>query len=140
MCDETEKLRSVIRLAQRARRTGLVALWLVLFIAISQASGTAKHRQVSPEIERWIKALADQNGIGCCATADGLKPQKISWDIAEGAYRVKVGKQWLFVPDEAVVKGPNRLGYAVVWLESDWDIGTGEKTTFVRCFLPGPLS
>jgi len=140
MCDETEKVRSVSRLAQRARRTVLMALCLVPFIAISHTSGTAQRRQVSPEIERWIKALTDQYGIGCCATADGLKPQAIGWDITEGAYRVKVGKHWLFVPDEAVVKGPNRLGYAVVWLENDWDIGTGEKTTFVRCFLPGPLS
>jgi len=43
-------------------------------------------------------------------------------------------------PSGAVVKGPNRLGYAVAWLEYDWDIDSGEQTMRVRCFLPGAVS
>jgi len=140
MSDDAKNFRFANRSAQWAGRSGLMVLGLFLSIAISQASGIGQHRQGSPEIKIWIEALTDQNGIGCCANADGIKPEVTSWDVTEGAYRVKVGKQWLFVPEDAVVKGPNRLGYAVVWLENDWDINTGEMTTFVRCFLPGPLS
>jgi hypothetical protein len=117
----------------------VTALFLCLPLATSQARDT-DHGQVRSEIEAWIETLTDQHGVGCCATADGLRPREIAWDITASSYRVKVGTQWLFVPDEAVIKGPNRLGYAVAWLEYDWDIDSGAKTISVRCFLPGAAS
>ena len=115
----------------------VTGLFLCLPPAVSQARDANLHRQIRPEIKIWIEALTDQHGFGCCATADGLRPREIAWDIAASSYRVKVGTQWLTVSDEAVVKGPNRLGYAVAWLEYDWDINSGEMTASVRCFLPG---
>jgi hypothetical protein len=118
----------------------VTALFLCLPLAASQARDTNPHRQIRPEIKVWIEALTDQYGIGCCATADGFRPREIAWNITASSYRVKVGTQWLDVPDEAVVKGPNRLGYAVAWLEYDWDINTGEMTPSIRCFLPGAAS
>jgi hypothetical protein len=51
-------------------------------------------------------------------------------------FRIKVGGKQISVPASAVVKEPNRLGYAVAWLEYDWDIDSGEMTTRVRCILP----
>jgi hypothetical protein len=120
--------------------TAVTAFFLCLPLATVQARVSDRHHQIRPEIKAWIETLTDQRGIGCCATADGLRLREIAWDITANSYRVKVGTQWLFVPDEAVIKGPNRLGYAVAWLEYDWDINSGEMTLSVRCFLPGAAS
>lgn len=140
MPDDAHTCRCPRRRTLRAIHAVLIALGLCISIATSQARYAGKQRQVSPNIKAWIEALTDQSGVGCCATADGLRPEAIDWDITANFYRVKVGKQWLVVPDAAVIKGPNRLGFAVAWLEYDWDINTGEMTTFVRCFLPGAAS
>ena len=39
--------------------------------------------------------------------------------------------QWFAVPDGALIKEPNRIGYAVVWYYKD----SGQL--HIRCFLPG---
>jgi hypothetical protein len=58
-------------------------------------------------------------------------------------YRVKVDGQWIDVPDTAVVKGPNYLGHAVVWMDKkpqgDADADSYiNKFPHIHCFLPGP--
>jgi hypothetical protein len=121
-------------------RFALIALAVLLSAAGSHARDSGHYQNVPPDIGAWIGSLTDTNGIGCCATADGERPQAIDWDMAANHYRVKVRGQWIAVPDSAVVKGPNRLGHAVAWLEYDWDIDTGEQTMRVRCFLPGAVS
>ncbi len=124
-----------------ARRIALAICVIIAFAATSEGrAGNGRYANVAKGISGWVELLTDTNGIGCCATADGLRPQSIDWDIVANRYRVKVGGRWIGVPDSAVVKGPNRLGYAVAWLEYDWDIDTGEMTMLVRCFLPGALS
>jgi len=123
-----------------ARRISL-AICIFVASAATSESGAENDRyvNVAKNISGWIKSLTDTNGIGCCATADGLRPQSIDWDIAANHYRIKVGGRWIGVPDGSVIKEPNRLGYAVAWLEYDWDIDTGEMSMRVRCFLPGAL-
>jgi hypothetical protein len=123
------------------RRISLAVCIFVVFAATSDGrAGNGRYTNVAKGISGWIESLTDTNGIGCCATADGLRPQSIDWDTAANHYRIKVGGRWIAVPDSAVINGPNRLGYAVAWLEHDWDIDTGEMTMRVRCFLPGALS
>jgi hypothetical protein len=140
MSGNTDTCRRANRWTLPQTLTVLTALCFFLPVATSKAGDTNPRRQVRPGIKAWIEALTDQHGIGCCATADGIRPREIAWDVTASSYRVKVGTQWLFVPDEAVIKGPNRLGYAVAWLETDWDINSGEKILSVRCFLPGAAS
>jgi hypothetical protein len=113
---------------------------VIAFAIVSEARDSGQYAHVSKDIKAWIERLTDPNGIGCCATADGLRPQAIDWDMAANHYRVKVRGRWIGVPDSAVIKEPNRLGYAVAWLEYDWDIDTGEQTIHVRCFMPGAAS
>ena len=77
------------------------------------------------------------NGVPCCDIADGQKVEDVDWDTSRDAkgnvhYRVRLNKEWIDVPDDAVVNEPNRFGPAVVWPYSD-----GDGKTQVRCFLPG---
>jgi hypothetical protein len=38
------------------------------------------------------------------------------WDTKDGHYRVRLEGDWVDVPEDAVVAGPNRAGRTVVWL------------------------
>lgn len=120
--------------------TLLVALGIFFPVAAAHADDTGQNRQVSPEIEAWTEALTNQVGIGCCTTENGFRPAEVEWDISVNSYRVKLDGQWILVPDEAVIRGPNRLGYAAVWFEIDHDIDFEESTFEIRCFLPGAAS
>jgi hypothetical protein len=118
----------------------LATFAVLAFAAVSEARDNGQYAHVAKNIRDWIESLTDTNGIGCCATADGLRPQAIDWNMAANHYRVKVRGRWIGVPNSAVIKEPNRLGYTVAWLEYDWDIDTGEQTIRVRCFMPGAAS
>jgi hypothetical protein len=108
--------------------------------AVSQARDNGQYSRVPTEIRNWVESLADGKGVPCCATADGTVPEEFTWDIGAKHYRVKVYGQWVNVPDAAVIKGPNRLGHAVVWIAYDDPIFEVEPILSVRCFLPGPAS
>ncbi len=114
-----------------------ILLSLLALCAVSQARDYGQYNNVAPEIKNWIENLRDAYGVSCCATADGFRPQDVEWDMEGDHYRVKVENSWIEVPDSAVIKGPNRIGYAIVWLygPEEWD-----GVRIVRCFLPGPTS
>jgi len=109
----------------------LVVITLVLASFATQARDNGQYAQVSPDIKRWVESLTDNKGRGCCATADGFRPEEVEWDMTENAYRVMIAGQWFTVPDGAVIKQANRIGYALVW----YYIDNGAVT--IRCFLPG---
>jgi hypothetical protein len=129
-------------MAAYARRIShAICIFIIASAAMSEGrADNDRYANVAKGISGWIESLTDKNGIGCCATADGLRLQSIDWDIAANHYRIKVGGRWVGISDSSVIKAPNRLGYAVAWLEYDWDIDTGEMSMRVRCFLPGALS
>ena len=54
-------------------------------------------------------------------------------------YRVFVQGEWIVVPDDAVISGPNKFGKAIVWLQDYADLASGEIQTItrIRCFIPG---
>ena len=108
-----------------------IACTLVLASVGTQARDNGQYSQVSPDIKKWVEGLTDRQGRGCCATADGFRPDEVDWDIAENSYRVMIGGKWFTVPDGAVIKETNRIGYALVWCY----ISNG--SVFIRCFLPG---
>jgi hypothetical protein len=109
----------------------LVVIALVLASFGTQARDNGQYAQVSPEIKRWVEGLTDDKGRGCCATADGFRPDEVEWDMSENAYRVMISGQWFTVPDGAVIKQTNRIGYALVWYYFD------NGALMIRCFLPG---
>ena len=109
----------------------LAATILVLASAVTQARDNGQYSQVSPEIKRWVEGLTDDKGRGCCATADGFRPEEVEWDMTANAYRVMIDGQWFTVPDGAVIREVNKIGYAIVW----YFVDNGAIT--IRCFLPG---
>jgi len=109
----------------------LVVITLVLASFGTQARDNGQYTQVSPDIKRWVEGLTDEKGRGCCATADGFRPDEVEWDMSENAYRVMISGQWFTVPDGAVIKQAKRIGYALVWYYFE----NGALT--IRCFLPG---
>ena len=109
----------------------ILAITLVLASVGSQARDNGQYSQVAPEIKRWVEGLTDNQGRGCCATADGFRPDEVEWDISENSYRVMIGGKWFSVPEGAVIKESNRIGYALVWYYVD------NGALFIRCFLPG---
>jgi hypothetical protein len=109
----------------------LLAITLVLASAATYARDDGRYNQVSPDIKRWVEGLTDDKGRGCCATADGFRPEEVEWDMADNSYKVMISGQWYTVPEGAIVKESNRIGYAIVWYYVD----NGALT--IRCFLPG---
>jgi len=114
-----------------ARTLLVVSLVLAWSVGTKAHDGTEHYAHVPPEIKRWVESLTDDKGRGCCATADGFRPEEVEWDMAQNAYHVMIDGQWFKVPDGAVVKETNRIGYAIVW----YFIDNGAIT--IRCFLPG---
>ena len=114
----------------------LATTGLVASVAVSQAGESAHHRHSSPEVKSWIEGLTNDSGMNCCSVADGYTPNAVEWDIGARRYRIKVDGDWYAVPESAVIKGPNLLGHAVVWLYFELDF----DEPYIRCFLPGPAS
>jgi len=98
------------------------------------------HDTNRPDLNRWFEAL--QSGKGpCCTHADGYSIADADWESNQGRYRVRIPRWpnstadmvWIDVPDDAVVKGPNKAGRTWVWpIYSGTTIG-------IRCFLPGTM-
>lgn len=131
----------------------ILIVWLVgLFIARPAHAGDPTGywanliaQGKAPPAE-WWNGLASSKGP-CCSGADGREVRDVDWDTdgPNGGYRVRlcprwvegggdcpVRKEWIAVPDTAVIPDPNRYGPAVVW--PYWDV---ESVTQIRCFLPG---
>ena len=65
---------------------------------------------------------------------DGSAAADADWDTKDGHYRVRLEGDWVDVPEDAVVAGPNRAGRTVVWL---YYIDGHPQ---VRCFIPGTMT
>jgi hypothetical protein len=135
-------VREIIDAVRRAARfhspkLGYPLLCLLLTFATEAAARDyGQYRDVDPEVRQWIQGLKDKTGKGCCDTADG-HPAEYEWDIAGNRYKVRIEGEWYVVPTEAVIDGPNKLGYATVWYWWSWELD-GNKIHHIRCFLPGP--
>jgi len=108
---------------------GLIALLPLAFP--TAARDMDKKDNLSPEIHHWVLDLKNGNGVACCATADGWRPQLVEWDTTKKGYKVMIEDKWVEVPDNAVIRGPNKLGHAEVWYYHV------DGLPVVRCFLPG---
>jgi hypothetical protein len=99
----------------------LMALFLTLpILAQARDNGQYANNPLKP----WFDSLRSKKGY-CCSDADGRATE---WDMRKDHYWVPVNGVWTQVPDDAVIKEPNKVGRAMVWLTND------DK---IRCFLPG---
>jgi hypothetical protein len=89
-------------------------------------------------LQPWFQSLQNKTGNYCCAEADGYPLDEGEWDMKNNNYRVFLHGEWIVVPDEAVILGPNKFGKAIVWT---WPYDVlkwgGGGSNPIRCFIPG---
>ena len=90
-------------------------------------------RYATSPLKPWFDTLKSGKGL-CCSNADGRAVSDPDWESRDGHYRVRLDGEWIDVPDEAVIKEPNRAGRTMVWPIQ------GAMGTSIQCFLPGSMS
>jgi hypothetical protein len=90
-------------------------------------------RYANSPLKSWFDSLRSGKGP-CCSDADGSAVSDADWDTKDQHYRVRLQGEWIDVPDEAVIKEPNRAGRVMVW-PMYFD---GKPS--IRCFMPGNFS
>ena len=118
---------------KRAVYWGVLALLFGLMLMAKAANATGHEND---PMHAWFETLTDQDGNSCCSGSDGLDVPEVDWRIAGDIYEVFVWGDWVKVPPKAIVKQKNIHGMAVVWPFRTGD----EKTTIIRCFMPGSYS
>lgn len=103
-----------------------VVILLILFVG--PARGHDHGRVLSP----WYQQLKSGKGP-CCDGSDYNHVADVDWKRDGGHYQVRLEGQWVDVPDEAVLTGPNLDGRTLVW--PTWSNGLRA----IRCFLPGVM-
>jgi len=115
--------------------------------AVSQALARDRGQfgNTSPELKAWFDGLRSGKGP-CCSDADGTAVADADWESSDGHYRVRVPRTpasgdgqpqeaiWVDVPDDAVIKEPNRVGRTMVWPMY------GSLGITIRCFMPGSMT
>lgn len=89
------------------------------------------YSQIPPEIRNWFRSQKNpKTGVLCCDESDGVYAEE---DIRDGEYwaRWPANPEWMKVPDDVVIRDPNRHGAPVVW----WIYENGKPA--IRCFAPG---
>ena|SRR5215469_8520324 len=117
-------------------------LWtLGMLITLTLGGGLAgahdDGRYANSPLKPWFESLHSKSGP-CCADADGMTLKDVDWDTKDGHYRVFVENKWWDVPDEAVIKEPNRVGRTIVWPIYVWK--EDKLQLKIRCFMPGTMT
>jgi hypothetical protein len=84
-------------------------------------------------LKPWFDSLKSAKGP-CCSDADGFALSDPDWESRNGHYVVHIDNEWIDVPDDAVIKEPNRVGRTMVWPIK------GSLGISIRCFLPGSMT
>ena len=91
-------------------------------------------RYANSPLKSWFESLQSKGGGPCCADADGLSLSDVEWDTKDGHYRVQLQGEWIDVPDDTLIKEPNRAGRTMVWPY----YLNGHPV--IRCFMPGAMT
>ena len=115
---------------------GITLLMLVASPVLARDNG--QFAQSSPEICQWFRSqTSPKTGIHCCSEADGTYAEE---DIRDGHYWTRFPQsngEWMQVPDDVVIKDPNRNGAPVVWWYYDFASGNGQRAVKIRCYAVG---
>jgi hypothetical protein len=108
---------------------------LVIFVAmlsISTIGRAHSHDHQHPELISWYESLHSGKGP-CCDGTEARRIDDADWETKDGHYRVRIDREWVDVPKEAVVPGPNLAGQTMVW---PYYLNGHPKA---RCFIPGSM-
>ena len=112
----------------------LVILFAALFVSHAYPRDIDGRYAQSP-LKPWFDSLKSGRG-SCCSDADGTALSDVDWDSHNGHYRVRIENQWVDVPDDAVIKEPNRSGVTMVWPVFYRSLGAVARIE-IRCFIVG---
>jgi hypothetical protein len=121
-----------------------VAFVLVLVIACrvlapyKAAARDLDGRYANSPLKGWFESLHSSKGP-CCSDADGTALPDVDWETKDGRYRVRIEGQWWNVPDEAVIKEPNRIARTMVW-PIYYRAFDAPLRLEIRCFMPGSMT
>lgn len=107
----------------------MLKLAMAAFLAavfVCAAYGRDDGRYTQNPLKGWFDSLRSERGY-CCSDADG---EETDYEIRNGAYWAPIDGVWQEVPDEAVIKAPNKIGFAMKW------ITTINGVRQFRCFIP----
>jgi len=108
----------------------------VLILPLATYPGHARDpdgRYAHSPLKEWFDSLKSGKGP-CCSDADGTAVSDADWESGNGHYRVRIGGDWVDVPDDAVITEPNRVGRTMVWPIR------GYLGLSIRCFMPGSMT
>ncbi len=121
------------------RHSGLLVLPLILGVlptGLGVARDNAQFAQADPQTRQWFRdQISPRTGVHCCDESDGVYAEE---DIRDGHYWTRFPQsngEWMQVPDEVVIKDPNRNGAPVVWWYADID--HGQRIVKIRCYAVG---
>jgi hypothetical protein len=78
----------------------------------------------------WFRSLKNSIGQSCCDYDDGVRLEAPEWrELEDHSFEVFARKKWNKIPANKILKGTNKVGYAILWWPKAWDNPT--------CFLPG---
>jgi hypothetical protein len=109
-------------------------MWHVTLVVLAViALGRARaHDYQHPELNSWYESLHSGKGP-CCNGSDAKRVDDADWETKDGHYRVRIDGEWVDVPNDAVVDGPNRAGRTMVW---PYNLNGHPRA---RCFMPGSM-
>lgn len=78
----------------------------------------------------------------CCSSADGdFSEEEIRYENGEANYWTRSRKSngvWHKVPNEALIRGPNKIGVPIVWWRGATYEQRGDQSDLsVACYAPG---
>ena len=85
-------------------------------------------------LKSWFENLRSAGKELCCSVADGHPVADEDWRIVNEHYQVRIGDEWVTVPDQALVKEQNRAGHAMEWHSYN------DGHPRIRCFMPGTMT
>jgi hypothetical protein len=111
----------------------LIVMPVLLLPLCSNVLAREDGRYANSSLKPWFDSLRSAKGP-CCSDADGSAVSDTDWETKNGHFRVRLDGQWLDVPDDAVLPGPNRAGRTMIWLMYQ------DGHPIVRCFIPGSMT
>jgi hypothetical protein len=116
-----------------------LCLGLLLVVQLTPAfPRDATGRYANSALKPWFDSLKSGKGP-CCSDADGTALSDVDWRSRDGHYQVRIDEQWIDVPAEAVLDGPNLVGRTMVW-PIYYNLLSAPVRIEIRCFLPGSMT
>lgn len=113
-------------------------------LLLAPAAARDDGRYAASPLKPWFDSLRSERWGPCCSDADGTALSDVDWRSSDGHYQVRLDGQWIDVPDDAVIKGPNLAGRTMVWpMHGRFSAGRTLESfdgITIRCFMPGPMT